>query len=366
MKRNASVTVFLALVITCSSALICALTESARTAGARFYVNAMAGSAIDSLLSQYHPQLWECYRLLGCAYRSDAESAQEMQNFMKPYVEDCGWYAISAPTALVTQKTFMTDGGGVWFEQEVLDYLKSGWINLQLTPESAEKLWKQLKEAQAMNEIIRDYGMESREAASMEKALDRINKNLEKQTSLKRSARGCLNDWSNTRFQREASQLETTVRELPELIRKFDTKAERFAARMQTLEEKHRSSMELLEPENREVIEDQIKEYHEYTDANGLRRQKIDALDDNNENELRTITEVRDFADETEEYIDSYESDDEDDEGPDEDELWGEVADAWDCVPIPETDEKSGIASEKTVKDLEGILDMVNDGFLKC
>ena len=97
MKRNGSVTVFLALVITCSSALICALTESARTAGARFYVRTMADSAIDSLFSQYHPQLWECYRLLAYAYRGDGTCVQEMQNFMKPYVEDCGWYAVSAP-----------------------------------------------------------------------------------------------------------------------------------------------------------------------------------------------------------------------------------------------------------------------------
>ena len=52
MKRNGSVTVFLALVITCCSALICALTESARTAGARLYVRTMADAAADSLLSQ--------------------------------------------------------------------------------------------------------------------------------------------------------------------------------------------------------------------------------------------------------------------------------------------------------------------------
>ena len=91
MKRSGSVTVFLALVITCSSALICALTESARTAGARFYVRTMADSAIDSLFSQYHPQLWECYRLLAYASRGAGTCAQEMQNFMNPYVEDYGW-----------------------------------------------------------------------------------------------------------------------------------------------------------------------------------------------------------------------------------------------------------------------------------
>ena len=123
----------------------------------------MADSAIDSLFSQYHSQLWECYRLLAYAYRGDENCAQEMENFMKPYVEDCGWYSVSAPEVSPVRKTFLTDGGGVWFEQEILDYMKYGWINVQLTPESAEKLWKELKEAQTMNSILKDYGGESRE-----------------------------------------------------------------------------------------------------------------------------------------------------------------------------------------------------------
>ena len=107
MKRSGSVTVFLALVITCCSALICALTESARTAGARFYVRTMADAAVDSMFSQYHCQLWECYRLLGYSYESDEKSAQELQNFMRPYVENCGWYAVSAPSASLAEKTFL-------------------------------------------------------------------------------------------------------------------------------------------------------------------------------------------------------------------------------------------------------------------
>ena len=367
MKRSGSVTVFLALVITCCSALICALTESARTAGARFYVRTMADSAIDSLFSQYHSQLWECYRLLAYAYRGDENCAQEMENFMKPYVEDCGWYSVSAPEVSPVRKTFLTDGGGVWFEQEILDYMKYGWINVQLTPESAEKLWKELKEAQTMNSIRNDYGGESREAAAMEKALARIEENLKDQNRQKDEARSQLLDGNNTAFQRTASEMEGTVRALPGLIETFDRKADRFAARMTELEEKHTADMETLKPENREIIENQISEYQQYTNANGARRLKIDALDDNNANELSTISSVRDFADETEAYIEEYEEDedeDEDDEGLDEDALWREVADAWDDVAVPQSDEHTGIADEKTEKKLESLLDIVNNGFL--
>ena len=345
MKRSGSVTVFLALVITCSSALICALTESARTAGARFYVRTMADSAIDSLFSEYHPQLWECYRLLAYAYRSDETCAQEMENFMKPYVEDCGWYAVSAPEVTPVETTFLTDGGGVWFEQEILDYMKYGWIDVKFTPETAEKLWKELKEAQTMNSILKDYGGESREAAAMEKALSQIEKNLKEQNQKKKAARQLLLNGKNTEFQGKASGMEVKVRALPGLIENFDRKADRFAVRMTELEEKHAAGMETLKPENREIIENQ--------------------MDDNNAGELSTISSVRKLANDTREYIDDYnDNKDPDDEDLDEAALWKAVANAWDRVAVPQSDEHTGIADEKTEKKLESLLDIVDSGFL--
>ena len=364
MKRNGSVTVFLALVITCCSALICALTESARTAGARLYVRTMTDAAADSLLSQYHPQLWECYRLLAYAYRDDGTCAQEMENFMKPYVEDCGWNAVSAPEVSVTEKTFLTDGGGVWFEQEILDYMKYGWIDIKLTPDAAEKLWKEMKEAQTMNSILKDYGGQSREAAAMEKAISKIETNLKEQEAYKKTAKSQLLEGKNTEFQNTAEQINIKALALPGLIENFDEKADRFGVRMNELEARHAEQMETLKPENRELVEKQLAEYRSYTDANGSRRRKIDALDDNNENQLTSVKNVRDYADRTEEYIDDY---DEEAEGEslDEDELWEDVADSWSTeVSIPKTEEHTGVRDEKTEKKLEALLDLVNDGCL--
>ena len=155
------------------------------------------------------------------------------------------------------------------------------------------------------------------------------------------------------------------VRALPGLIENFDRKADRFAVRMTELEEKHAAGMETLKPENREIIENQISEYRQYTDANGIRRLKIDALDDNNAGELSTISSVRKLANDTREYIDDYnDNKDPDDEDLDEAALWKAVANAWDRVAVPQSDEHTGIADEKTEKKLESLLDIVDSGFL--
>ena len=44
-------------------ALLCGLAESVRTAGARCYLRMAADSAVDSLMAQYHRELWDRYRI---------------------------------------------------------------------------------------------------------------------------------------------------------------------------------------------------------------------------------------------------------------------------------------------------------------
>ena len=105
-RLQSSVTIYLALIFTCTAALLCAFAESARTAGARFYVTNMAESAIDSLFSQYHPELWQVYRLFGYEFGDEASSQEELEKFMKPYADDCGWYCITEPEAAVTETYF--------------------------------------------------------------------------------------------------------------------------------------------------------------------------------------------------------------------------------------------------------------------
>ena len=362
---RSSVTLFLALTAAAVSALLLALTESARTAGARFYVRNMADSAMDSFFSRYHADLWEQYRILGCPCKSDEEAAAELLRFLRPYADSCGLYAVAEPGVEIHKRTTLTDDGGRWFEQEIMDYLKFGWINLGYTPESAAALLKQIKEAGTMDRILKDYGLKSREAVAMEKSLTKIHKNLEHQEELKQEARDQVSDGDNSAFQRTAEELSRTKDALPELVKDYDRKADRFREQLLKVEERHREDMESLEEVNRNAIKEQIAAYRSYTDQDGERRSEVDRLPEGLGGEQERIASVRAFADETEAYIDSFDDDDEED-GPDidEDALWEAVASDWDGVGIPSMTVSHGIRNEETESLLETVLHIASGGFL--
>ena len=58
------ITVFVSMILMLLFAFLCVLMESARTAGARWYLQMAASSSMDSVFSQYHRELWDRYRLL--------------------------------------------------------------------------------------------------------------------------------------------------------------------------------------------------------------------------------------------------------------------------------------------------------------
>ena len=68
MKAGGQITVFISLILVCILALICGLLESARMAGARYYLQISAVSSLDSVMSQYYRPLWDQYRIFGLAY----------------------------------------------------------------------------------------------------------------------------------------------------------------------------------------------------------------------------------------------------------------------------------------------------------
>ena len=71
-KQNpgGQITVFVSIILMLLFAFLCVLMESARTAGARWYLQMAASSAMDSVFSQYHRELWDRYRLLFAEYET--------------------------------------------------------------------------------------------------------------------------------------------------------------------------------------------------------------------------------------------------------------------------------------------------------
>ena len=104
MKKRGSVTIFICLIFICISALICGLLESARTSAARLYLQTAGDSAIDSLFSRYHRQLWENYRILSLESESDESMQDLMSDYMRSYVKNSGMYRIADPQININKK----------------------------------------------------------------------------------------------------------------------------------------------------------------------------------------------------------------------------------------------------------------------
>ena len=64
-RQKAGLTVFFALILPLILSLLLAMAETVRVQCARLYYTQALNSAMDSLFSQYHAELWKNYRLLG-------------------------------------------------------------------------------------------------------------------------------------------------------------------------------------------------------------------------------------------------------------------------------------------------------------
>ena len=71
------ITVFISMILMILFAFLCVLMESARTAGARWYLQMAVSSSMDSVFSQYHRELWDRYRLLFAEYETPEEIEQD-------------------------------------------------------------------------------------------------------------------------------------------------------------------------------------------------------------------------------------------------------------------------------------------------
>ena len=87
MKRRGEISVFLALTIVCMMSLVLGLLESARTAGARLYLQMAANSSMSSLLSHYNRNLWDRYHLLFLECGSGGAMEDTFSSYLDFYLE---------------------------------------------------------------------------------------------------------------------------------------------------------------------------------------------------------------------------------------------------------------------------------------
>ncbi len=364
MRKSGQVTVFFSLALLCIFSLMCGLLESARTAGSRSYLKLAADSAMDSVFSRYHREAWEKYRLFLLECESDDEVEKAWKGFMKPYMDSSGWYSMDMEKADTVGIFRITDGGGQYLKQEILDYMKYGIFENMTDEKGAEDLLKNLKEARAVKRLSGSFRDNEREAVRLERALEDINDSLKQQKAYWRAAYERIEDYDGPGFRREADRLEREMNRIPSLVKTYGKRADDLKNSINETNNGLSAAQEELSEEVREALSGDTSCYGSYVNQDGERRREIEALPGQMKQMKQVMEQAKERSFEVESIIDNWDNDDEEDDGPDLSELWGSVGEIWDEADIPSLSYSNGVKDTEKQRLLEQVEGFIQTGLL--
>ena len=358
MKKSGSVTIFVCLIFICISALICGLLESARTSGARLYLQTTGDSAIDSLFSRYHRALWDNYKILSLESESDEKISELMLSYMQPYIENSGMYRIQNPQIKLNKKISLSDNGGMYLEQEIIDYMSLGVFE-SVFEGSPDDLWKDIEDAMSMEKITTDYGLGSKEAIEVEKTLKRLSENIEKQEEIRSKMKSAVSAQNISEIKKLCKDLKSTLKKVPDLIKKYEKKADRMSEKIREIENKNADNISKLSESNREYIDGEISKFKEYVDKDSERRIEISALAGLSES---MISEVEELESDIESLQEMMEAEDDEEQDYDIGEAWNNLGSGIDALTVMRLNFKYGIADEEKEEKLKQVKELISDG----
>lgn len=367
MVEKGEITVFLAMILISVCALLCVVVESARTAGARCYLRMAADASADSLMAQYHRDLWEQYRVLGLEYDEARTLEREFENFLRPYMEAADWYPMNTEHIQVKDITGLTQGDGRYLEQEILDYMKYGLIDTQwdeLDEEGAGRLLDVWKEGNSVSRISELYSSHSREAVRLEKALEAVNSRLMSQKDHWEQGRSCLWELDGRGFISRARKLIRDLEKLPGLVDTYRKRADQLEEKLQESRQRFTEENQDLSSEVQAALEEEISEYESYAAQDGQRRMEVEALKALSRERILWVEDVITMAQEVMDYIDSWEPEDEDDE-LDEEALWQPVRQRWNSYGMLSLGVEFGVRDKEKEGFLERVRQMAGNGLLE-
>ena len=178
-RKRGEITVFLSLITVLCLSLFLALLESARTTGARLYLEMAANSSMSSVMSQYNRNLWDMYHLLFLECESEAAVKQSFDAYLSFYTERENLYPMKRMNTEILNVGYMSDSGGKLLEKEILNYMKYQLPDMAADMEVVEEAAKEASKAddfKILFEVCRDVGSKTRK---LEKSRKRVEQCLE-------------------------------------------------------------------------------------------------------------------------------------------------------------------------------------------
>lgn len=355
---SGQITVFISMILMILFAFLCVLMESARTAGARWYLQMAASSAMDSVFSQYHRELWDRYRLLFAEYESPEEIEQDFAGFLLPYLETKNWCPMALEQTAAEEIVRATDGHGAYLEKEILDYMKYGVWKLDFEGDAVPELWDYEREAEAVTEMAQSYRLRTRDVWKLERVLEDISGNLDRQRTFREQGLNSLSSYDGAGFRREAERMIGELRKIPGLVRQYEKEADKLATVLASDRQEQNARADRFSAGTAAALEEEIQEYEAYIAEDGKRRQEIRDLDLSSAEQIQRLEALIELSYEVEREIEEWEDDDDEDgDGgePDYESLWRPVRNGLEGIVIPVLSFAHGIQD----KDKEGWLKQV-------
>ena len=364
---SGQITVFISMILMILFAFLCVLMESARTTGARWYLQMAASSAMDSVFSQYHRELWDRYRLLFAEYESPEEIEQDFAGFLLPYLETKNWYPMALEQTVAEEIVRATDGHGAYLEKEILDYMKYGVWKLDFEGDAVPELWDYEREAEAVTEMAQSYRLRTRDVWKLERVLEDISGNLDRQRTFREQGLNSLSSYDGAGFRREAERMIGELRKIPGLVRQYEKEADKLATVLASDRQEQNARADRLSAGTAAALEEEIQEYEAYIAEDGKRRQEIRDLDLSSAEQIQRLEALIELSYEVEREIEEWEDDDDEDgDGgePDYESLWRPVRNGLEGIVIPVLSFAHGIQDKEKEGWLKQVEQLYQEGML--
>ena len=360
MKKKGEITVFFSLTLLCVFGLLCVMAESARTAGARMYLQMAANSSLDSLFGEYHRELWEQFHIFGLEAGVEDDLEERMEHYLMPYLEAENWYPMELANLQIEPVFWMTDRRGKILEEQILSYMKYGiWTNLDISPEKGEEFFENLTEGNAVCDQMEKYNMQSQETWKLEQSLKRIYQNLQLQADYAASVSEAISEESFSKVFDCLRKIEKEVKKIPGLVQTYERQADRLGKNLPQLESSMSSNGGQIGETLESVLSGELEHYRSYIEADGSRRQEIRNLISISSENLSVIEHTRQAARDAEEASDSGESLEEEEEAD-----WSPVYASWQSFQISPV-QSSEKGQEEKWEWLKRVEDLVHGDLLE-
>ena len=230
MGKRGEITVFFSLSIVCILSLFMGLLESARTVGARCYLQLAADSATASVMSHYNKNLWELYHLLFLECESDIAIKESFSSYLDFYLEQENLYPLKCKSVEVMEMETMTKNGGVALEKEIFAYMK---YRLPDAAENMASLSLEAKEAAKAGdftklfEVCRDTGKKTRQ---MEKKRERLEDCLRDMAELLEDAQTAAEEERESKCKRYMRKLQDEMEAFSGYVNQYEKEVQNFSA----------------------------------------------------------------------------------------------------------------------------------------